>query len=77
MKTHPLSPHAIAELEDIASAPVVSCGVNPGVIARLLRESLVELVQLPSPFKVDKGGKREHLKITQAGRDRLAELKEK
>jgi len=70
-KTHPLSAHAIAELKDIASKPVPRSAVNPGVANRLLRESLVAEVQLPSPFKTHKGAAIAHLQITAAGRDRI------
>ena len=72
-KTHPLSEHALAELRDIAAAPVPSCAVNPGVINRLLRESLVEEVQLPSPFPTHKGRNVAHLQITKAGLARMME----
>lgn len=71
-KTHPLSEHALAELQDIASAPVPRVAVNPGVANRLLSEALVEAVQLPNPFKAHKGGNCEHLRITDAGRAALA-----
>jgi len=71
-KTHPLSEIARGELADIALAPVPCQGVNPGVANRLLREDLVELVDLPSPFPTHKGKKIQHLKITDAGRRALA-----
>ena len=67
-KTHPLSAHALAELRNIQTRPEPRIGVNPGVVNRLLREDLVELVQLPSPFKSHRGGVTEHLRITEAGR---------
>lgn len=74
-KTHPLSEHAIGELRDIAAAPVPRQAVNPGVANRLLREELVEQVQLPSPFKSHHGrhgkGTCIHLRITDAGREAL------
>ena len=73
-KTHPLSAHAIAELRNIARSPEPTVGVNPGVINRLMRENLVEIVLLPSPFKTHKGRPANHLKITDAGRERLAAL---
>lgn len=72
--SHPLSAHAIAELKDIAVAPVPRCGVNPGVANRLLREALVESAPKRSPFKTHKGGNIEHLVLTQAGMDRLYEI---
>lgn len=68
MKTHPLSEHALSELKDIAQTPVPRSSVNPGVVNRLLRESLVEEVSLPSPFKAHKGAAVAHLQITTAGR---------
>jgi hypothetical protein len=67
-KTHPLSAHARSELARIAKTPVPSQDVNPGVVNRLRRESLVELVQLPSPFASHKGRKIEHLQVSDAGR---------
>lgn len=71
-KTHPLSDHAKAELADIASKPVPRQAVNPGVANRLLRESLVESVMLPSPFKTHAGEPLQHLRITSAGMDALS-----
>jgi hypothetical protein len=73
-KTHPLSAHAIDELRNIARSPEPIVGINPGVINRLMRENLVEIVQLPSPFKTHKGRPVGHLRITNAGRERLATL---
>lgn len=70
----PLSEHALAELRDIVTKPVPSCGVNPGVIAKLLREGLVEVVELPSPFLTHQmaGIKTtSHLKATATGRARI------
>lgn len=67
-KTHPLTHHALSELRLIVAHPVPSQDVNPGVVNRLLREALVECVQLPSPFKSHKGRLIEHLKATEAGR---------
>ncbi len=73
-KTHKLSQHAIDELRDISHRPVPSQSVNPGIANRLMRENLVEIVSLPSPFVSHKGKDISHLKITQAGVDRLLEL---
>lgn len=47
--------------------------INPGVIAKLLREGLIELIPMKSPFPIHKGGFVEHARISQAGRDRLIE----
>lgn len=71
-KTHPLSKHALARLADIGEAPVPTFSVNPGVGNRLIRENLVRIVRLPSPFKLDHGKPRDHYQITAAGRERLA-----
>lgn len=74
-KTHPLSAHAIADLCFLAVMPVPSSSLNPGVINRLLREELAEIVQLPSPFKTHAGRLISHLRITAAGLGRLKEEK--
>lgn len=70
-KTHPLSEHAREELRNLAKNPIPTVGINPGVVNRLLRENLAEVVQLPSPFKAHKGGNCAHLQITEAGRAAL------
>lgn len=70
-KTHPLTEFARQELKRISQAPVPSQTVNPGVINRLLRGNLIQLVQLPSPYKKHKGKNCEHLQITEAGRQEL------
>ena len=76
-KTHPLTVHARGKLADIALAPVPTCAVNAGVVNRLLREDLVEIQHLPSPFKTHRGGNCSHLVITDKGRATLAtEVKE-
>ena len=71
-KTHPLTPHATGVLREISQAPQPQQAVNPGVVNRLLRESLVELVQLPSPYKKHKGSEIAFLQITAAGRAALS-----
>ncbi|MBV7542231.1 hypothetical protein [Acidovorax sp. sic0104] len=65
--TRPLSEHARERLRDISHKPVPSVELNPGVANRLLREALVETVELPSPFATHKGRLVSHLKITEAG----------
>ena len=78
-QTRPLSPHALAELADIATAPRPRTSVNPGVCDRLTREPepLCVLVDLPSPFKAHHGrgksGLCPHLQATEAGRKALQE----
>ena len=67
-KTHPLSTFALGVLRDLIGTPKPRQEVNPGVVDRLMRESLVEIVDLPSPYKAHKGGACAHLQITDAGR---------
>ena len=69
-QTHPLTIHSQRVLAQIAKAPIASLLVNPGVRDRLLRENLVEIVQLLSPYKKHKGGTCPHLQITDIGRVR-------
>ena len=66
-RTHPLSAHALGELRAIARAPIPAQELNPGVRNRLMREFLIELVSMKSPYKVHKGGTCEHVRITDAG----------
>jgi len=66
-KTKPLSAHALAELGHIIKSPEPCLGINPGVVQKLTREGLAEIVWLPSPFKTHKGGNIAHLKVTSAG----------
>ena len=68
-KTHPLTPHAIAALVDLSHGPKPRKELNPGVSNRLLREALVEPVDLPSPYKIHRGKQIEHLRLTKAGHD--------
>ena len=70
-KTHPLSDVALAALRWVARGPLPRHKINPGVTDRLWREDLVEIVDLPSPYKTKKG-LLPHLRITDAGRARLA-----
>lgn len=73
-KTHPLKPGSIDVLRRLASGTEPWQDINAGVRDRLEREGLAETVRLPSPYKAHKGGDCDHARITQAGRDRLAEL---
>ncbi|KYK44534.1 hypothetical protein A1D31_14135 [Bradyrhizobium liaoningense] len=67
-KTHPLSAHAINVLRSLARCPDPAQEINPGVGNRLMRESLVEIVNLPSPYKKHRGAVIPHYQITDAGR---------
>lgn len=71
-KTHPLSDVALAALRLVARGPLPRHRLNPGVTDRLRREALVEIVDLPSPYK-SKPGLLPHLRITDAGRAKLYE----
>lgn len=72
--TSTLSAHALAELVEIGLGAVPRCGVNPGVAAKLERDGFVETVELPSLFKTHRGRAIQHLKITDAGKARLARI---
>lgn len=63
-----LTPHALAELENVARTPEPTTGINPGVVRKLVSEGLAEIIQAPSPFKIDRGKLRNHLTATAAGR---------
>lgn len=67
-KPHPLSDHSIGVLRQIAKSPMPTMEVNAGVIGKFCTEHLVDLVQLPSPYKSHKGGECEHAQITERGR---------
>ena len=71
-KTHPLSEHALGVLRDLAQAPKPTQGINPGVVNRLQRGDLAEVVNLPSPFASHRSGDCPHLRITDAGRKALS-----
>lgn len=71
-KTHPLAPASLTALNALARKPVPRQELNPGVANRLLREALVESVELPSPYATHKGRRIEHLRATAAGIDHLA-----
>lgn len=71
-KTHPLTPAGLKALRDVAEKPLPRQELNPGVANRLLREALVESVDLPSPYAIHKGRLIEHLKASADGVARLA-----
>lgn len=71
-KTHPLTPASLTALSELAKKPMPRQEFNPGVANRLLRDALVESVDLPSPYATHKGRRIEHLRATAAGVDRLA-----
>lgn len=67
-KTHPLSDHAKGVLRELMNGPIVMREINPGVMNRFKREDLVEVVQLPSPYKSHKGADTDWVRITEAGK---------
>lgn len=66
-KTHPLSEHALGALRNIALGPVPTQEINAGVINRLLREDLITIEQMTSPYANGKGKLITWAKITPAG----------
>lgn len=70
-KTHPLTPHALEVLRQLARAPMPRQEINAGVVNRFAREALAETVMRPSPYKTHKGKNIDFLQITDAGRARL------
>lgn len=71
-KTHPLTPHALEVLRRLVQfGPQPAQEINAGVVNRFARESLVDRVQLPSPYKTHKGRKIDFLQINAAGRAAL------
>lgn len=73
-KTHALSETALLTLARLLGGPITRSTINPGVANRLERENLVEVVELPSPYRTV-NGKIRHLRVTDAGRQRLAETR--
>ncbi len=67
----PLSEHALDVLRDIAYSPVPAQTINPGVIARLQRDELIEFADLPSPFPTHQGRSIQFARITAKGRGLL------
>lgn len=72
-KTHPLAPASLAVLRELLTAPKPRQAINPGVDGRLMREDLVEMVDLRSPYATHKGRLIAHLQVTAAGLARLAQ----
>lgn len=66
-QTHPLRPAALRVLQQLEQRAIPCYQVNPSVVDRLLREGLVEVVELPFRYGKKMLPKR-HLRITQEGR---------
>ena len=64
-KTHPLSAKALKVLDLIRRGPIPTQEINPGTVDRLLREGVVKLVELPSPYKSRKGNI-QHLQVDES-----------
>ena len=69
-KTHPLSKAARHVLWQLTFGPMPLQEINPGVQNRFERHEvpLIEVVDLPSPYKSHKGRDIKHARITDAGR---------
>lgn len=68
-KTHPLTAKALEELRGLAITERPCSLINPGIVNRLLRESLAETIMLRSPFPSHAPNHYiQHLRITDAGR---------
>jgi hypothetical protein len=71
-KHHPLTKSAIETLHSVHRRPIPRQEINAGQASRLEAEGLIEIVELPSPYKTVKGKVR-HSQITDAGRALLRE----
>jgi hypothetical protein len=70
-KTHPLTDHAIGVLRELRLSPIPRFRLNPGVVNRLLRESLVEHVWASNDKSRNVTKEIEYIRITDAGRSRI------
>lgn len=70
MILNPLSAHALGQLRLTVENPVPKSDMNPGVVDRLLRENLVVIENLVSPFPSHHGKKIPHVLATLAGAER-------
>lgn len=70
-KTHPLSAFAKETLRNLMSGPIPTNQINPGVGNRLMRETLVQIVELHSPYVSHKGKNIPHYEITEKGKQEL------
>ena len=68
----PLSDYARNALKTLdRDGPMPEFEINNGCVARMMAEGLIERILLPSPYKVDYGASRNHVRITAAGRERI------
>lgn len=67
----PLSDKAKDALHGLLAHPTPYSEINAGIIDRLMREDLIETVMLQSPYRSHKGKKIRHVRLTQAGLNRL------
>lgn len=52
----PLSSHAENQLRRVECGPVPTQEMNPGVVRRLMLTGIVEIVDMPSPYRSHKPG---------------------
>jgi len=69
-KTHPLTDAAKTALKLLTRRALPAQEFNPGIVDRLTRGDLAEIVQMPSPYKT-RSGNIAFLRITEAGRREL------
>jgi hypothetical protein len=50
-KTHPLKPASLDVLHRLRNRPIPYQEINPGVIDRLTREGLAEVIQILNPYQ--------------------------
>ncbi len=74
-QTHPLSAHAMDALRSIERHARPPQEINAGVINRLMREALIEIVYRPSPYKTGRGRSISFAQITAAGLAEIARVK--
>lgn len=66
-----LSSHAKEALRTLLSGPRPAQEFNPGVVSKLHREALVDLVEMPSPYPSRKGLCIQFLRISRAGMEAI------
>lgn len=67
LKTHPLKPASLDILKRLLDGPIPYPALNPGVIDRLTRGNLAEVIEIPNPYRT-KAKVVRALAVTQTGR---------
>lgn len=70
-RTHPLTDHAVEVMGTLKTRAVPAQEINPGVLNRLLREQLIDLIDKPSPYKTHRGQPISHARLSDMGFERL------